>query len=453
MIRIEVEWDKVPDEGDLLECRSWARLEWSAGRYILTRVHDRDTRSERKGIYVPQYPIANWIVANWWSLLYEPWPFIEALPEAEAEATPQIQAWLQRHCLRAASPGYASPFTNIFSQGGDRIAMTSRRDPSNAYPRMRVEFLENVEHTDNRLELADALGEYVRRVLDRLEGSDDDRVAVLREEWDAICDVSGEEEEFCRAAGRLGLDPFDVEEWPRHLREWFERAAPGELSSALVTDLMEAPDLEQNMSAQHQALLRVVEECGLGSAADVTTLPSVMSNAHEEGYALAERVRSEMRLQDGERLSDVGEASVVACRRALAIHESNQIPEGRVMGVIGWRAGQAPVLAMRGHRKLDAARFLSARGVFMASHAMNDGPRLVTDGKTWDQRASRAFGAELLAPRTGVKRLFGEVLRGRGRDEGGQYEAESLVAQHYGVSPMVVRHQLENSSEVLSGWM
>ncbi len=454
MIQIDVEWDKVPDEGDLLECRSWARLEWMMGRHCLTRVHDRDTRSERKGIYVPQFPIADWIVANWWSLLYEPWPFTnEALPEPDAEIKPEVMDWLQRHCLRSANTGFAGPFACIFSQGRDRIAIVSRQDPSNAYPQMRIEFLENAEYTDYRTTLRDALVEYVGHVLGHVDGLADERVDVLREAWDAIRDVGGEEEEFCRAAGRLGLDPYDVESWPTGLREWFEQAKPGELDSALVTDLMEVPDAEQSMSAQHQALLRVVKECKLGPAANTVTLPPNLQTAYDEGYSLAEMIRKELKLAEGERLVDVNDAAEVALHRGLTIQESNQIPEGRVQGVVGWRMNPSPVLAMRGQRKLEAARFLCARGVHLASRATIHGPRLVTDGKTWDQRASRAFGAELLAPRLGVRRLFEEKLRRSGRDEGGQYEAEGLVAQHFGVSPMIIRHQLENARGTLAGWM
>lgn len=361
--------------------------------------------------------------------------------------------WLHRHCLRTANPGYASPFACIFSQGRERIAVVSRRDPSNAYPLMRVEFLEDADHTDRRSELRGALVEYVDQVLGRIEGYEDERVDVLRDEWDAIQRISGEEEEFCRAAGRLALDPFDVESWPPGIREWFERAAPGELDSALVTDLMEVPDAEQNMGAHHQALLRLVEECNLGSAASTVAAPPEALTAYDEGYSLAGWVRKELSLAEADRLSDVNEASEVACRRTLAIQESNQIPEGRVLAVVGWRPSPSPVLAMRSQRKLDAARFLCARGVYLASRATSSGPRLVTDGKTWDQRASRAFGAELLAPRVGVRRLFEELLRRSGRDEGGHYEAEGRVAQHYGVSPMIIRHQLENSRGTLSGWM
>lgn len=457
MIQINVEWDKVPDEGDLLECLSWARLEWTAGRYNFTRVYDRETRSERRAIYVPQYAIANWIVANWWSLLYEPWPFDEVLPNPASETRPEVLEWLHRHCLRAANPGHAGPFACIFSQGRDRIAIVSRRDASEAYPQMRIEFLEEAEHTDSREALQDALSEYVGRVLGRVEGFADDRVVALSEEWQALRGLSSEEEVFCRAAGRLGLDPFDVESWPPGIAEWFESASPEELDSALVVDLMEAPDAERSMMAQHQALRGVVRECGIGTVAATTAAPGDVqtkhASAHLEGYALAGRIRGELRLADDQRLKNVNEASEVACQRALLVHETARISEGRVQAVVGWRPTLSPVLAVRSTSRLEAARFLCARGVYLAQRAKSLGPRLVTDGKSWDQRASRAFGAELLAPRAGVRRLFEEQVRQAGRDEVGSYEAEGVVAQHYGVSPMIIRHQLENSRETLAGWM
>ena len=64
-----------------------------------------------------------------------------------------------------------------------------------------------------------------------------------------------------------------------------------------------------------------------------------------------------------------------------------------------------------------------------------DPPRLLTRADSWPQRASRAFAAELLAPAA--------ELRGR---VGGQvtYEGVGELAREFGVSEMVVAHQLEN---------
>lgn len=50
---------------------TWARLEIRVGDVPVTRVDDLRARSVRNAIYGPLYPVAEWIVSNWWSLLYE----------------------------------------------------------------------------------------------------------------------------------------------------------------------------------------------------------------------------------------------------------------------------------------------------------------------------------------------------------------------------------------------
>jgi hypothetical protein len=89
---------------------------------------------------------------------------------------------------------------------------------------------------------------------------------------------------------------------------------------------------------------------------------------------------------------------------------------------------------------LTTIRFLACRGLYMALRGATRGPRLVTDARTWVQRASRAFAAELLAPRTSALERYAEAERRVGCDE-----AEVQVARHYDVSPKVIRHQIENA--------
>jgi Zn-dependent peptidase ImmA (M78 family) len=54
-----------------------------------------------------------------------------------------------------------------------------------------------------------------------------------------------------------------------------------------------------------------------------------------------------------------------------------------------------------------------------------------------DERVAGAFAAELLAPAEGIRRS----LEALGRQDDAALEA---VAWHYGVSPLLVRHQYDN---------
>lgn len=438
-MHLNIEWEAVPLEGDPLECRSWARLVWSAGSTVLTRVYDRTGRSERDGIYVPLFPLARWIVTHWWSLLYEPWPFSEPIPQPGAATDDEVRAWLRRHCARAALPGFASPFACLFSQGVD-LAIVSRADPRTAYPQTGVAFTETAEETGDREDVKRGLAEFVGGVLGHLDGFDDPRVTAMRADWQAICAATPAEAEFCRAAGRLGLDPHDADRWPAELLQWFESSPSGALDSPLVADLLETPDPAPSKPAQHHTLAGIVQTLGLGPAAHDHGPSPASRTAFGAGYSLAAWIRREMQLSDDLRLDDLDRASEAACGRALVVRDASPIPEGRVLALVGWRTDPSPIAAIRGSGSSPSRSFLRSRALYMAMRTTTRGPRLVTDARTWDQRASRAFAAELLAPRAGVRLRFDSAVRRFGRDE-----AELHVADHYGVSPMIIRHQLDNS--------
>jgi hypothetical protein len=165
-------------------------------------------------------------------------------------------------------------------------------------------------------------------------------------------------------------------------------------------------------------------------------------SAHDEGYALATWLRSQVGLPADRPLGDLRDAAAAAGAMPLDIHEDQPLPEGRILAMVGWRSQRVPAVATRLQAHLEPLnhRFLCARGLHMALRGTSDGPRLVTDAKTWDQRASRAFGAELLAPRAGVEELVSAEERQHGSDE-----ATTRVAGHFKVSPMVIQHQLENA--------
>ena len=67
---------------------------------------------------------------------------------------------------------------------------------------------------------------------------------------------------------------------------------------------------------------------------------------------------------------------------------------------------------------------------------LRDGPRLLTRSNERIQREGRAFAAELLAPAAALRR---HIRRG----SVGEQEVTDL-ASTFDVSPMLIRHQIEN---------
>jgi Zn-dependent peptidase ImmA (M78 family) len=81
-------------------------------------------------------------------------------------------------------------------------------------------------------------------------------------------------------------------------------------------------------------------------------------------------------------------------------------------------------------------KFALCRGLFEYLTTTNGEPMLVTKEHTDRQKRNRAFAAEFLAPSDLLKRDISE-----------SYVDEDMVeslAQKYGVSPMLIAHQIEN---------
>jgi hypothetical protein len=156
---------------------------------------------------------------------------------------------------------------------------------------------------------------------------------------------------------------------------------------------------------------------------------------------MASWVRKKINLAGDQSIEDLREVAAAACGRSLLTEGDQDFPEGQLLALVGWKTGgEVPVVSTRALGEAAARRFLWARSVYLALRGARQGPRLVTDAKTWWQRASRAFGAELLAPRAGVRQRYHELGSRFGSDV-----AEERVAAHYEVSPTLVQHQLQNA--------
>lgn len=71
-LRFDVQWlDGIGIEGPELAA-TFASLRVSTGNEVLTHVDDRRAQTLRDVVHVPVYPLAEWLVANWWFLAYEP---------------------------------------------------------------------------------------------------------------------------------------------------------------------------------------------------------------------------------------------------------------------------------------------------------------------------------------------------------------------------------------------
>ena len=184
------------DDGD--EASTFARVRLSVGTAVLTRNLSARGGGTSEAINIPLLPFAQSIANSWWRLLYEPF---------RSGAGSSFKA---RHRLDVPMHGYIFPKIALCS-GGDETLLTAWAQSPEEHA--RIEFLTPASTGPEVLERAQAeeeLMDVVEAVLERL-----DPKAASHEElasaWDRVKASIGDRDElaYCRAAGRLGLDPYD----------------------------------------------------------------------------------------------------------------------------------------------------------------------------------------------------------------------------------------------------
>lgn len=431
MTRLEFEIDWVPADGVRGEelAATWAHLVIRLGDVVLTRVLDRRAQTVRDGVYVPAYPLAEWVVTNWWSLLHE-------VENPERRSDPDF---LWRHSTAFARESYAYPDVQIISSESQAMLVWTPEPLQWA----EVEFLsQNGQAWISKTELVEPLTGFVNRVVRRLvalgvEGT------LLQEEWAVIQEADAEERDFCVTAGALGWDPYALDESSRALilqihdrvpeavREeaisvldpkYFERDLAG-IITALETGRTAELPLERLQSIRD----RVLATIRLGSH----------STPWSAGFALARQTRRHLGLngQPLPSIADVGNALGEDPAAVEEVTRPRELGSARLVdGVVTMSESGVPGFALRS-RNDEARRFHFCRGLASVLISPTTDSLLTRAGSD-RQRLSRAFAAEFLAPSDGLAARVSKSV----------VDADDLsqIAADFGVSPIVVFHQLNN---------
>lgn len=446
--RLHLERIAVPAHHDELERATWARVRWPIAAGSAT--HVRTSVGEADSIAVPTYPIAAWIVENWWSLLYELAPSANSGGEAGELSLGRLpDSWRSRHCLRLADSSLLLPDLRVYS-AGPTVTWELRADAAR-WPGQgpALQFLDELATSSPRDQAASVLGDVVGWTLAQLQNCSRDDAARLRERWSFIATAAARapDAEFCRAAGRMGLDPHDVESWPSGVCQWLEAAPPGTLDQAFSVDLQAFYSDVDDLPGLDRALRELTVRHRLAGkqpniATDASTQPAPADPEWQIGYDRAMRLRHDAKLAADARVDDLAEPLFSATGVVLLSTDDLQT-RAPVSALVGWVDGGVRLVARKslaGRRTSE--RFALARGVHHALWACADGPRLVSDAADKDQRASRAFAAELLAPRAAVMRSVQKLRR-----EMPFEDALVEVAAHFEVEDLLVRWQYRNAVE------
>ena len=369
-LRFEIDWEQAPNVRTPELRATWARLEVWIGDECLTQVEDVVTGSVRRSVYCALYPLAEWISYSWWFLRGDSRP---AIVPHHAWSHSRLSGrdggsyrWLDRHNLRSAGEGFAWPDLPLVPEGNAvrSVWKRDRQAPDSRLVRFLSEGEQYLRTDETELVLANLVNQTVTRLAEAgLAGS------ALDQEWESVINADPGEVEFCLAAARLGLDPYD----DAHDVENEVLRAASDLPPSLLDDFLNA-----------------VEPARIGDSIDWVN--SAWRKVERSVQAVGGRTDS---------------------RSALL--------------VLGRPAGA------------QARRFSQGRGLWHLLFGTSPAGRfLLTPARTDRQRTERAFAAELLAPADGIlKQLPVDPVEATSEDL-------DLVAAHFGVSPLLVRHQLEN---------
>lgn len=405
---------------------TWAHLVITVNGIPVTQVHDYKARSVRDGIYLPLYPLAEWLAMNWWPLLYE----------METPRRLVHSDYARRHNIRFSREGFALPDLTVRPVGGEQAFMEWKTfDPSGC----AVRFLQQGSAVLEVAQVREAFASLINGVVNRLE-CEGIIGAQLQEEWQTIGSVDREESEFCEAAATLGLDPYGLSEdmassiirvngmLPVELLQEFFPAADAYLLEDEATSLLAGIHAVHEQTADLRALKKLKRD---SPKFDTSRAP------WQDGYAFARTLRKKMKLEDriAASLDDVGAfLGVDPVALHAAMPASGRIP-AYCDAIVAENGSQSPGFII-GKQRESSRTFILCRGIFEYLTSASSTPLLITGIQSERQKRNRAFAAEFLAPAA--------LLRKRVVSDAVYMEDVEELAEEFHVSPYVIAHQLEN---------
>ncbi|MDE0377103.1 MAG: hypothetical protein OXK16_14240 [bacterium] len=400
---------------------TFASLRIDVRDQLLTYVIDDRAQTIRNSIFVPLYPVAEWLVTNWWFIKYE----------SENPKKKTDPAFNQRHSW-GATDGYALPDLTITPSGSQTHLTWSRRSASRA----KLAFLNEGRTIVDREQFMQDCADFIDKVTSRLLACGIEST-LLQDEWAAIQTTDEDESEFCALSAGLGWDPYDLDDaMQSHVVTLADQLGP--LSAEAVPAIDSSTPLK-DCSAILETI-RIARTDGLHLPSGLPFIPDERSNGGppwRDGYELARRARSELGL-DGQPIQNTELLAEVLGQSAATLKQKPRpvMPLERLAlidGVVTRDAEGGVSFGLKNRGQL-GWRFLFCRA--LAEAISGHGDALVTRGNTERQQRNRAFAAEFLAPSASLGNKISDPVV----DE----EQVDDLAEEFGVSSWVISHQIEN---------
>jgi hypothetical protein len=357
-----------------------ARIRISVGDVVVTRNLSARGGGDSDSINIPLLPLAQFLAEYWWPLLYEPF---------RSGAGPAFKA---RHRLDVPMHGYVFPQLAICS-GGDETLLTAWAQASQEYA--RIQFLSSASTNPEILardQTEDVLMDLVETVIDRLDSKKFAKNAIISA-WDRIRDSLSDLDEFayCKAAGRLGFDPYDPSS-PDLIE--FTRL----ISQSVFEDIADAAFIEELLETT-KWVHDVAGTCRDAPRIDVATLGELPHDQldlppWEVGARAAEAVRNNAGFTRDRPRTDLEQlfGEVLLAKNASFRRGP---PSISALVVRDDRTANLATIA----RSAREQRFKVCAAAYIAWTSMPGQDRATTPAFTRRQQIARSFAAELLAPR------------------------------------------------------
>ncbi len=425
------------DFGSQEERATFGLFEVTAYNHLLTAGQDVERKELRHGPFVSGYPIAEWLVWNWWRLRWE-----IGRPSDELG----ISRWDFAHRMPTIGEGYAWPNITIFSDGVQSFLVS---EPSRSSNVVRFRYLgAAVRLPVPATDLEGAIDEFVEDILDRLT-QEHVRETNLHRLWEDLRTERRDPElaRFRRLEAQLRHDPDEGDEDTIRLR-LNDAAELGEEALGEIAAHAAASVSDSNGMIRFADFTRLAKRSGFEThPSDAIALENrTLDNQTEitrsggiEAWRLGERCAQ--RIRDQEKLDGVpiGDETLTAFAGAMKNTISGRGGHpGKISFALDGKCGRSLVWLRSGPRtgqRFDLARLIGDR---VLRNQMNRSPEPLlpaTRSTSYRQKMQRAFAAELLSPFVSVDEMMS-----------GDYseERQNRVAKHFHVSPMTIRTQLVN---------
>ena len=364
---------------DDAEAQTVTRLRISILGEVITRNVSKRGGGESEAINTSLLPLAEFLAANWWSLLYEP-------------LRPRItERFRVRHRLDSGMGGYAFPAVALWS-GGEQTVLCDWASFAN--PFATISFL--APSPDEPIQLArtsveDGLMELVETVIERV-GSAAAPASALSESWGRVRHSISDSDEraYCIAAGRLGFDPYDPD------APDLVGLADG-IAETLFNDISEIVEVQDlpNVSPwlrECDARLKLFPEVDL-SYFGSPVVDDLGSPAWVAGHASAEFLRARTGVSTENPRGAINELLGGAISEGGELAKTG--PDG--ISALVQRLGASARIGTVA-RSARQRRFRACAATYVAWTAPEGEERAATEAITRRQQAGRAFAAEMMAP-------------------------------------------------------